>query len=220
MWERHSVRAIIFDLDGTLIDSAEDLRSALNATLNAVGLRSIEVDEIRGMIGDGMAKLLERALVAVGAAAPKQTNALVARFIEIYEATPLVSTRCYPGVIETLEILSRHFRLAVATNKPIAATNKILHGLSLNHLFSVVLGGDSLPRRKPDPGPLLEVLRQLAIAADQAFLVGDNIHDVEAARAAGMRCVVVSFGYHHMPPAELHADHVIDRFDSLLSLLV
>jgi phosphoglycolate phosphatase len=220
MWERHSVQAIIFDLDGTLIDSAEDLRSALNATLNAAGLRSIEVDEIRGMIGDGMTTLLERALVAVGAAEPKQTNALVARFLEIYEANPLASTRCYPGVIETLEILSRHFRLAVATNKPIAAANKILRGLSLNHLFSVVLGGDSLPRRKPDPGPLLEVLRQLAIAADQAFLVGDNIHDVEAAHAAGMRCVAVSFGYHHKPPAELHADHVIDRFDSLLSLLI
>jgi Haloacid dehalogenase-like hydrolase len=100
MWERHSVQAIIFDLDGTLIDSAEDLRSALNTTLNTAGLRSIEDDEIRGMIGDGMTKLLERALVAVGAAEPKQTNALAARFLEIYEANSLVSTRCYPGVID------------------------------------------------------------------------------------------------------------------------
>ena len=187
--------------------------------LNAAGLRAIETDEVRSTIGDGMPKLVERALVAVGGDL-EQKSALVARFLEIYEANPLRLTRCYPGVIETLDRLYTHFRLAVATNKPAIATKRILRGLSLDGLFSLVIGGDSLPRRKPDPASLLEVLRQFAIGTDQALLVGDNMHDVEAAHAAGMRCVAVSYGYHHRPPAELHADHVIDRFDDLLSLVI
>jgi phosphoglycolate phosphatase len=219
MRKLYAVQAIICDLDGTLIDSAEDLRAALNMALNAAGLRSIEADEVRSMIGDGVPKLVERALVAVGGDL-EQKSALVARFLEIYEANPLGLTRCYPGVIETLDRLYTHFRLAVATNKPAIAAKRILRGLSLDGLFSVVIGGDSLPRRKPDPAPLLEVLRQFAIGADQALLVGDNMHDVEAAHAAGMCCVAVSYGYHHRPPAELHADRVIDRFDDLLSLVI
>jgi phosphoglycolate phosphatase len=219
MRKSYAVQAIIFDLDGTLVDSAEDLRAALNVVLNATGLRSIEADEVRSMIGDGVAKLVERALVAVGGDL-KQKSTLAGRFLEIYQANPLRLTRCYPGVTETLDRLGTHFRLAVATNKPVVATNRILRGLSLDRLFSVVVGGDTLPRRKPDPAPLLEVLRQFAIGADQALLVGDNMHDVEAAHAAGMRCVAVSYGYHHTPPAELQADHVIDRFDDLLSLVI
>ncbi|HEY7242561.1 MAG TPA: HAD-IA family hydrolase [Xanthobacteraceae bacterium] len=214
-----ALEAIVFDLDGTLVDSAEDLCACLNMALNAHGLRSIATGEIRSMIGDGVPTMVERALAAVGGD-PGQSDPITARFREIYDANPVVATRCYSQVISTLEILRGRFRLAVATNKPIVATKKIVDRLFPDNLFSVVVGGDSLPTRKPDRGPLLDVLRQFAVGPDQAVMVGDNIHDVEAARAAGMRCIVVSYGYHHRPPSELHAEFVIDRFDELLPLVL
>jgi phosphoglycolate phosphatase len=216
----YAVQAIIFDLDGTLVDSAEDLRAAINRLLGDLGLRPVEANEIKGMIGDGVLKLVERALVAANGD-PAQKDALLPRFLEIYQAHPATLTRCYPSVAETLEVLRRKdFRLAVVTNKPVFATNQILQALSLAEFFPVVIGGDSLQKRKPDPAPLLEAARQLEVDVSQLLMVGDNIHDVEAAHAAAMRCVAVSYGYHHRPPSEFNADHLIDRFDELPSLVI
>jgi phosphoglycolate phosphatase len=216
----YAVQAIIFDLDGTLVDSAEDLRAAVNRSLGEVGLRPIETNEIKGMIGDGVLRLVERALVAANGN-PAQKDALLRRFLEIYQANPATSTRCYPGVVETLKALRRKdFRLAVVTNKPVFATNKILEMLSLAEFFPVVIGGDSVQKRKPHPAPLLEAARLLGVDVSQLLMVGDNIHDVEAAHAATMRCIAVSYGYHHRPPSEFNADHLIDHFDELLSLVI
>ena len=216
----YAAQALIFDLDGTLVDSAEDLRASLNVLLGELGLRPIKASEIKGMIGDGVPKLVEHALIKTGGD-QEQKHALVARFLRIYEANAAVLTRCYPGVAKTLDALrSRHFRLAVVTNKPLIATEKILRALSLADLFLVVVCGDSLPQRKPDPAPLLDVARRLAIDVSDLLMVGDNIHDVEAARAAGIRSIAVTYGYHHRPPSTFHADHLIDRFDELLALVV
>jgi phosphoglycolate phosphatase len=216
----YAVQAIIFDLDGTLVDSAEDLRAALNKLMGELNLRPIEPNEIKGMIGDGVLKLVERALVATKGD-PEQRDFLLPRFLALYQANPAALTRCYPGVLETLDALRRKgFRLAVVTNKPVFATKKILEALALAEFFPVVIGGDSLPQRKPDPAQLLEAARQLGVDVDQTLMVGDNIHDVEAAHAAGMRCVAVSYGYHHRPPSEFNADRLIDRFDELPSLVI
>jgi phosphoglycolate phosphatase len=216
----YAVQAIIFDLDGTLVDSAEDLRAALNKLLGELKLRPIEANEIKGMIGDGVLKLVERALVATNGD-PEQRDFLLPRFLTLYQANPAALTRCYPGVLETLDALRRKgFRLAVVTNKPVFATKKILEALSLAEFFPVVIGGDSLPQRKPDPAQLHEAARQLGVDVDQTLMVGDNIHDVEAAHAAGMRCVAVSYGYHHRPPSEFNADHLIDRFAELPPLVI
>ncbi len=106
------------------------------------------------------------------------------------------------------------------TNKPVLATNNILEVLSLAEFFPVVIGGDSVQKRKPHPAPLLEAARLLGVDVSQLLMVGDNIHDVEAAHAATMRCIAVSYGYHHRPPSEFNADHLIDRFDELLSLVI
>jgi phosphoglycolate phosphatase len=216
----YAVQAIIFDLDGTLVDSAEDLRAALNKLLGELNLRPIEANEIKAMIGDGVLKLVERALIAANGD-PEQRDFLLPRFLAIYQANPAALTRCYPGVLETLNALRRKgFRLAVVTNKPVFATKKILEALSLAEFFPVIVGGDSLPMRKPDPAQLFEAAQQLGVNVDQTLMVGDNIHDVEAAHAAGMRCVAVSYGYHHRPPSEFNADHLIDRFDELPSLVI
>jgi len=216
----YAVQAIIFDLDGTLVDSADDLRAALKRLLADLGLRPIEPTEIKGMIGDGVLKLLERALVAANGD-PQQKDALLPLFLEIYQANSATLTRCYPGVAETLEALRRRgFRMAVVTNKPVLATTKILQALGLAKFFPVVVGGDSVQQRKPHPAPLLEAVRQLEVDVGQALMVGDNIHDVEAAHAAGMRCVAATYGYHHRPPSQFNADHLIDRFGELLRLVI
>jgi phosphoglycolate phosphatase len=220
MPDLYAAQAIIFDLDGTLVDSAGDLRAALNILLKDRGFRSIEAGEIKAMIGDGVLKLVERGLTAVKGD-PTRASALLPHFLEIYQANPATLTRCYPGVIETLESLRlANFRMAVVTNKPVAATKAILRELSLARFFPVIVGGDSVPKRKPDPAPLLEAARQLQLDVDKLLMVGDNIHDVEAAHAAGMRCIAVSYGYHHRPPSEFNADRLIDRFDELLSLVI
>jgi phosphoglycolate phosphatase len=216
----YPLRAIIFDLDGTLVDSAEDLRAALNQLLGGLGLPPIEANEIKGMIGDGVLKMVERALVAAHGD-PRRKDALLPRFLEIYQANSANLTRCFPAVPETLDLLhSKGFRLAVVTNKPVLATNRILEALSLAEFFPVVVGGDSVQQRKPHPAPLLEAARRLGVDVSQSLMVGDNIHDVEAARAAGMRCVAVSYGYHHRPPSEFNADQLIDHFGDLLPLVI
>jgi phosphoglycolate phosphatase len=215
----YAIQAIVFDLDGTLVDTAEDLRAALSKLLGELGLRPIGANEIKNMIGDGVLKLVERGLV-VANGDPQQKDVLLPRFLEIYQENPATFTRCYPGVTETLEALRRkNFRLAVVTNKPVFATKKILEALSLAAFFPVVVGGDSVQQRKPHPAPLLEAARQLGVGVSQILMVGDNIHDVEAAHAAGMSCVAVSYGYHHRPPSEFNADHLIDRFNDLLPLV-
>src|SRR3954469_6107600 len=140
-------QAIVFDLDGTLVDSAEDLRAALNKLLGELGLRAIERNEIKAMIGDGVLKLVERGLIAAKGD-PARKDALLGRFLEIYQANPATLTRCYPGVNETLKALrDEGFRLAVVTNKPVLATRKILDALALAEFFAVVVGGDSVAKR-------------------------------------------------------------------------
>ncbi|WP_078864173.1 phosphoglycolate phosphatase [Streptomyces sp. AcH 505] len=214
------VQAIIFDLDGTLVDSAEDLQAALNQLLSELRLCSIGAEEIKAMIGDGVPKLVERGLAAANGD-PEKADVWVPRFLEIYQQNPAALTRCYPDVRETLGMLHRRkFKLGVVTNKPARAARQILESLLLSQFFSVVVGGDTLQERKPHPAPLLEAARQLDLEPGQILMVGDNMHDVKAARAAGMRCVAVSYGYHHQPPSEFNADGLIDRFGDLLALVM
>lgn len=213
------IRAVLFDLDGTLVDSAEDLRRALNAVLAERGLRSLGLAEVKGMIGDGAAKLVERGLAATGGDLAGHGEAL-RRFLAIYEANAAEATRPYPGVAETLAALkARGLPLAVVTNKPAAATAAVLEALGLAPFFQAVVGGDTLLERKPHPAPLLHALAALGVSPGEALMVGDNHHDVKAARAAGAAAIAVTYGYSHVPHAELGADHLIDSLTELLPLL-
>ncbi len=215
----YEVNGVLFDLDGTLVDSAEDLRGVLNEVLGSLSLRAIEPSEIGAMIGDGVSKLIERGLAAAGGD-PKQAPALLGDFLRVYEANPTGRTRCYPTVRETLaELRHRECRLGVVTNKPAVVTHKILRDVGLSDLVEVVIGGDTLPERKPHPAPLLEAARQLTLDVNVLVMVGDNIHDIEAARAAGIRSIAVTYGYHHRPPRTFGADCLVDHFDVLLSLI-
>ena len=214
-----AIKAVLFDLDGTLVDSAHDLTHALNRLLAEQGLGALSVEEVKGMIGDGAGMLVERGLAAKGGD-PAEAPALVPRFLELYEGNAARLTRPYPGVEEMLRALGeRGMPLAVVTNKPYAASCEILEALDLVRFFATVVGGDSRPERKPHPAPLLWAAERLGISPGEALMVGDNHHDVSAARAAGMTAVAVTWGYSHVPHEELGADRLISSFDELLPFL-
>jgi phosphoglycolate phosphatase len=184
-------RAVIFDLDGTLIDSDPDIRAALNRVLAADGLVPLSTAEVQSMIGDGAKVLLERAFAAYGSQAePRHLTA----FLADYEENSVVETVPYPGIVAALEALSTAGHLmGVCTNKPVAAARNVLARLGLDKYFAVVIGGDSTPFRKPDPKHLAATLAQLG--ATQAVMVGDHANDINAAAGLGIPSIFVSWGY-------------------------
>jgi phosphoglycolate phosphatase len=207
--------ALIFDLDGTLVDSLPDLAAALAATLREIGAPALSSAAVRGMIGDGTPALVARALAARGLPASLLDERL-ARFMALYEAAPVARTRPYPGVTETLAALRGDGRrLAVCTNKPQQAALAVLRGLALDGFFAAVVGGDVLAVKKPDPAHLRAAIAALGAAQGEAVMIGDNEHDVAMAKAAGVPVILVRYGYHRVPLETLAADLQIDAFSEL-----
>lgn len=208
----------MFDLDGTLVDSAPDLAASLDATLGRYGRPPVGVAAARAMIGDGVHALVERGFASTGGA-PARLDEAVAVFRAIYQANIAVATRPYPHVIGTLkQFATRGIALAVCTNKPRAATDALLAALDLTRFFTAVVGGDEGPR-KPDPWPVREAISRLCSSGASAVVVGDSSNDLEAARAAGVAAVAVRYGYGDMADPKWRAIAVIDRFDDLPSVL-
>jgi phosphoglycolate phosphatase len=207
--------AILFDLDGTLVDSVPDLAAAANALLAELGRPALSLAQVTGMVGDGAPKLVERALAASGAG-DMPLRAAIERFLALYEADPTRLTRPYDSVPAVLEALAAAgWCLGVCTNKPERATRAVLAGLDLERFFAVVLGGDSGPTRKPDPGPLRLALNRLGSMPGSAAMIGDHRNDVAAARAAGMPVIFARYGYGAATLADLAPDAFIDRFAEL-----
>ena len=213
--------AIVWDLDGTLVDSAPDLASALNTVLDKRGFFTLSITEVRAMIGNGVPKLVERGFNAVGVRPdPVQLDELIAMFVKEYKACATDKTRPYPGVIEVLqEIHSMNIPMGVCTNKPEAFTRQILKGLGLANYFSSVVGGDTTSTRKPDPQPVLVCLRGLLSEPALSLMIGDSVHDVHAAHAAGVTIGVVPWGYRSAPVEELGADFVLHDLAGLPGLI-
>ncbi len=217
MRARHGRTAFVFDLDGTLVDSAPDIGDALSEVLRGDGRAPLSLEEVRGLIGDGVAMLLQRAWSLTGSPMdPAELDDRVDRFLSSYAAGRHARTRPYPGAFEALRALrARGGRLAICTNKPIGLTRQLLNVLGVGDLFGAVTGGDSLPVRKPHPGHLLGTLDLLGVRADDAIMIGDSANDVAVARAAGVPVILVPWGYTRTPAAELGADQVIASFDEL-----
>lgn len=211
------IRAVVFDLDGTLIDSAADLCAALNLLLREERLRPLSLAEVVPMIGDGAAKLVERAVAAADGEVGGRLPGLTRRFLALYEPRAAENTRAYPGVAEALETLvERGLALGVCTNKPERATRSILRALGLEQAFAAVLGGDSVPgARKPDPAVVIATLARLGPRADEAVMIGDSGNDVAAARAAGLPVLLRAGGYTAVPAENLGADGVFHSFAEL-----
>jgi phosphoglycolate phosphatase len=206
---------LLFDLDGTLVDSVPDLAAAVNTVLAEHGLKPLAQSDIAGMVGDGVAKLVERALLARGGGNVALGPA-VERYVALYETNATTLTRPYPGVPEVLAEFGRAgVRMGVCTNKPEHATRAVLDGLGLARFFPVVLGGDSLEARKPDPAPLLAALGRLGSAAAESAMIGDHRNDLLAARAAGTSIIFARYGYGLATLGTLAPDAMIGSFAEL-----
>ena len=213
-------RLVMFDLDGTLIDSVPDLAEAVDRMLVERGRPPAGVDKVRDWVGNGARVLVRRALAggldhaAVGEA---ETEEALARFLDIYADCHHL-TALYPGVHELLEALSTAaVELAVVTNKPERFVAPLLEQVGLGGYFRWIIGGDTLPQQKPDPAALLQVMRLAGVEAAQSLFVGDSRNDVLAARAAAVPCIAVSYGYNHgRPIAEERPSLVVDSLAELL----
>ena len=213
-------RLIVFDLDGTLIDSRRDIADAANALLESCGAARLPEDRIGRMVGDGAATLVARAFEASQIERPPDA---LDRFLALYHERLLDHTRPYPGMIETLEILAARVRLALLTNKPRRATIAILEGLDLGRFFSpdAVIGGDGRFPRKPDPTGLQHLQTAAALRAQETMLVGDSVIDWRTARAAATPLCLAryGFGFETFPADALGGeDIVIDSPRDLLNL--
>jgi len=213
-------RLIVFDLDGTLVDSRRDIAESANALLEAFGARPLPEETIGRMVGEGAATLIARAFVAAGVERP--ANALD-RFLAIYDARLLKYTRPYPGMPEVLEMLGAHMPLAVLTNKPLGATRSILSGLGLARHFDdgAIVGGDGPLARKPDPAGLRHLVSRAGVSPAETLLVGDSIVDWRTARNASTPVCLAryGFGFEGFPLDEIDpADRVIDAPADLLAL--
>src|SRR4030095_5274514 len=190
---------LVFDLDGTLVDSLPDLRAALNEMLRGLARRELSADEVRRMIGDGTHALVGRALRATGEVVDLE-NAHQ-RFLDFYEAAPTRLSRLYPDVATTLSsLIGLGARLAICTNKQQAATLAVLDGFNIAKYFEVIVGGDVVPFRKPDPRHLLTALEQLRASPNESVMIGDNENDHAAARAAGVAVILMRYGFLRVPP--------------------
>jgi phosphoglycolate phosphatase len=214
-------KAIVFDLDGTLVDSAPEIASALNAAVSRIGIDPFPLAEVQGFIGGGAAVALKRALTRRSAEIDEATfKTILGAFYEVYAEVSRKGNGLYPGVMNTLSALrGRAIPLGVCTNKAAPITAIALEALGIAHFFSTVVGAsDDIPR-KPAPDMLFAALAGLGARPTEALVIGDSRSDVGSARAAGCPVIAVSYGYPHGPVADLGADLVIDRMPDLLLYL-
>lgn len=209
-----SVKVIMIDLDGTLLDTAEDLALAANLMLKDLGMPEQATSTIRSYIGKGIQKLVKRTLT--GQLDGKPDAALFAKALPIYEqhyANNLsVNTRPYPGVVEGIKAMQQAgFKLACITNKAEAFTLPLLRATELHDQFEIILSGDSLPKKKPDPMPLIHICKHFDAQPHEALLIGDSLNDAIAARAAGCHVFCVPYGYNEGRNVyELDCDAIVE----------
>jgi phosphoglycolate phosphatase len=224
---------VVFDLDGTLADTAPDLASALNHTLTALGRPTVDVATVRHLVGQGAEALVRKGLATSGPAHEEFLDGSVPRtgpeieklvkrgfpiYLDYYAANICVGTTIYPGIEEALDLLSaRGAKLGICTNKPEKLTRLLIDALGWSDRFDSIVGADTLKVRKPLPVPLLEAIARAG--GGRAAFVGDSITDADTARAAAVPFVAVSFGFSDRPVDQLGADAVIDSYADLVGAL-
>jgi phosphoglycolate phosphatase len=217
-------KLLIFDLDGTLINSALDLALAVNYMLERVEQETFSDEIIHGWVGNGALILVKRALSGTRTVDENIDDAYVEKalkiFLDYYEKNLCNATVPYPSVISTLHSLKEKYTLAIVTNKPFAFVSPILKGLEMDDLFTLILGGDSLEKKKPDPLPLQHVCKILNIDIEHSVMIGDSKNDILAANACSMDSVGVTYGYNYGENIAVHNPSVIiDDFSKLLEHL-
>jgi len=215
------IKLLIFDLDGTLADTGQDITNALNYALKPFHEREYSLDETKAMVGSGISRLLE-SLIPPDPSLPNGESGnpkkiVTARFLEYYNDHLIDNTVAYPSVKETLSQL-HGFTKAVISNKREIYSKRVLEGLGIIEYFDCVLGSDSVREKKPSPVPILDLLEKYDISKKESVIIGDSNFDVEAGRAAGIRVIGVTYGFRTRKDLE-GADYIIDRFDELLTVI-
>lgn len=212
---------LVFDLDGTLVDTAPDLLRTLNHILGTVGCAPRPMDDVRPFMGLGARRIITEGLKASGRqATDAETDALFEKFLEFYSENVAVESRPYPGVEAVLKAAgAAGARLAICTNKMEHLSHRLLKELDLHRHLHAIAGRDTFPVCKPDPAHLQGVVELAGGALESTVMIGDNATDVNTARAASVSSVAVTFGYSEINPAELDADALIDHYDELLPTL-
>ena len=209
------LKLLIFDLDGTLADTAMDITDAINYALKPFGIREYSVEEAKAMVGSGISSLLESLLPP---APPESAKEIVTgRFLEFYSGHLLDNTTAYPLVKETLSKLGDYTK-AVLSNKREAYSCEILEGLGISHFFNAIWGSDSVREKKPSPAAIFDLLDKFSISREEAVIVGDSNYDVEAGKAAGIKIISVTYGFRGREFLE-GSDYIIDSFDELLDVI-
>jgi len=214
-----SAKALLFDLDGTLADTAPDLTQALNRVLRELDCPEITLENTRNWIGNGMRRLLERALAGDGEkrSNPEFVDRGVALFEPFYAEAVWTDSVCYPGVVDGLAKLKRMgYKMGCVTNKPRSCTGALLEHSGLAYFFEVVVAGDDLVETKPAPAPLLYAADQLQVDPQDCVMIGDSRNDIDAARAAGMAVLVVTWGYHQgLEWSAMGATQLVSQFNQI-----
>ncbi len=214
--------ALLFDLDGTLIDSVPDVCASVNRILEKMDRRPTTIEEIKSLVGFGAKTLVEKTLEATGQPVKEEDiDYLLSGFLESYSQNPSVHTVVFPGAREALErFAAAGIKLGICTNKPEATCYPVLQALDLRRYFTTVVCGDTLEFRKPDPRHVYHTLDEMGADREEAAFIGDSEADIEAAKNANLPSVCVTFGYCHVPFDQLGAGALIDRFDQLDDALV
>ena len=217
------LEAVVFDLDGTLLDSAPDLTAALNLVLEMEGLSPLGVDSVRYMIGAGVPKLIERGFREYGVEldANNLDPDLLDAFLSYYDAHAADLSKVYPGTYGLIEMLcNKSVRIGLCTNKPTEATLAILSSFAIEDCFDSVIGGTSGFPKKPEPAGLKACLEEMGVTAEQTLYIGDSAIDVKTARNAGLPVVAMTYGYERTPAKDLGADMIADSFKELEMAMV
>ena len=216
-----TIKAVIFDLDGTLVDSAPDLMLATNHVLSRLERRAITMDEVRSFVGHGARALIARGCAATGDAIDEKTlDFYFAEFLRFYEKNIAVDSVAFPGVIDLLRrCAASGLKMGVCTNKLEGLSVRLLQALDLAKYFGAVIGPDTINVAKPDPAPYLETMKRLGVPARQSIMIGDSETDILTARAAGVPVIGVTFGYTQKPVATYNPDYLVSHFDEVWDIL-
>lgn len=209
-------KLLIFDLDGTIADTQQDLANAVNHVRDVHGLPPIDLATLRTYIGNGIVNLMERAMPGLTG---KEMEQVVNEFRAYYRAHLLDTTELFPGIREVLAEYAE-LKKAVVTNKVESLSRELLNGLGILDRFNIVWGGDTGPKKKPDPEPLLKIMSLLKMDKEGCVMIGDGPNDILAAKNAGIRCIAVTYGYTDRAELEkLHPDYTIGSIGELVRII-